>query len=95
MLNIYHYLKPMVNKYLIQLGMIAVSILAAFGVYIGRYQRWNSWDIVDTPYTLLKDCFHLIKHSTSEISFFCLLFGGIIYASYALLNRLTGVEERV
>lgn len=30
-----------------------VMLLAAFGVYIGRYLRFNSWDVITDPFSLL------------------------------------------
>lgn len=36
-------------------GMVAVSLLAGFGIYLGRYLRWNSWDVLLNPGELLKD----------------------------------------
>jgi hypothetical protein len=33
--------------------VVAVCALSSFGVYLGRFQRWNSWDIVTRPWALL------------------------------------------
>jgi uncharacterized membrane protein len=32
-----------------------IILLSSFGIYIGRYQRWNSWDVFANPYDLLLD----------------------------------------
>lgn len=39
-----------------------VMWLNALGVYIGRYLRYNSWDIVTNPFDLLSDIFSMIFH---------------------------------
>jgi uncharacterized membrane protein len=38
----------------------AVMILALFGVYIGRFLRFNSWDIIHAPMTLLREISSLL-----------------------------------
>jgi uncharacterized membrane protein len=37
-----------------------VMCLNALGIYIGRYLRYNSWDVVSDPLDLSKDILYLI-----------------------------------
>ena len=39
-----------------------VMFLNALGIYIGRYMRFNSWDIVTNPFHLFKDISDLALH---------------------------------
>lgn len=41
---------------------VSVIVLSAFGVYIGRYLRWNSWDIIADPWALFEDILDRIIH---------------------------------
>ena len=56
-----------------------LPLLIAFGVYIGRFQRWNSWDIITNPGGLLVDMSGLLlnpvqnKHAWLFIVVFTLL----------------------
>jgi uncharacterized membrane protein len=36
--------------------------LNALGVYIGRYLRYNSWDVISNPFLLMADILHMIIH---------------------------------
>jgi uncharacterized membrane protein len=35
-----------------------VILISSFGVYLGRFMRWNSWDIVSNPFALLINVFN-------------------------------------
>jgi uncharacterized membrane protein len=41
------------------LGMLA---LCSFGIYLGRFERWNSWDVFLDPASLLGDVWQVIRH---------------------------------
>jgi uncharacterized membrane protein len=52
--------------------IVAISmVLSGFGIFLGRYGRWNSWDIVMQPGALARGVFHsmqdpfAIKHTLS------------------------------
>jgi len=34
---------------------LAALALCGFGLYLGRFQRWNSWDLVASPLALLSN----------------------------------------
>ena len=40
----------------------AVMFLNALGVYIGRYLRFNSWDVITDPFQLVEEIFNLVMH---------------------------------
>lgn len=42
--------------------IVPVMFLNSFGIYIGRYLRFNSWDIISNPVLLAKDIIYLIIH---------------------------------
>ena len=44
------------------LFLYPVMFLNALGVYIGRFLRYNSWDIVVNPFQLLRDMFEMTIH---------------------------------
>jgi uncharacterized membrane protein len=37
---------------------IVLMLLSSYGVYLGRYLRFNSWDIISDPYSLAHGIFH-------------------------------------
>lgn len=40
--------------------VIAAILLNGPGIYIGRFLRWNSWDLITHPIALLNDLLHLL-----------------------------------
>lgn len=44
------------------LFLFPVMALNAFGVYVGRYLRFNSWDVLTNPFQLIQDIVYLFTH---------------------------------
>lgn len=39
-----------------------IMFLNAFGVYVGRYLRFNSWDVITNPFGLITDILEILLH---------------------------------
>jgi uncharacterized membrane protein len=46
------------------LPLLRITLLtaSAYGIYLGRIGRWNSWDLVVQPLALLRDIFSDLRH---------------------------------
>jgi uncharacterized membrane protein len=44
------------------LFLYPVMFLNALGIYVGRYLRYNSWDVVTNPFRLAEDIWYLLRH---------------------------------
>ncbi|GBL35449.1 hypothetical protein EMGBS15_10440 [Filimonas sp.] len=50
----------------VNLMVIFLLFAASFGVYLGRFLRWNSWDIAAHPFGLLADILDRFKDPFSH-----------------------------
>ena len=76
-------------------GFATVALLlSSFGIYLGRYLRFNSWDVLTNPLTLFYD---IINRVLNPFSFpgtwgMTLVFGLFLLVGYATV-RLLGREQ--
>ncbi len=66
---------------------LAVLALSGFGVYLGRFPRWNSWDVLLNPSGLLFDIASRVRHPLANASTFVFsaLFALCLAAMYFML----------
>ncbi len=64
----------------------AASLLAGFGVYLGRFLRWNSWDVVRAPQQLAADVSQRLGNPVEfRYTFgFSLLCAVVLFATYLM-----------
>jgi uncharacterized membrane protein len=81
-------IKPMYVKII----STVLLFIGSFGVYIGRYLRWNSWDMLTRPFHLMYDMgdrvMNPFEHQTTwGMTLFMGIFLNIIYWSFQLVKK--------
>jgi uncharacterized membrane protein len=77
----------------IQFAVFVILFIASFGVYLGRFLRWNSWDIIQRPFILLQDVGERLIYPHEHIRtwaitiFFTILFC-LIYFTIQKLSKI-------
>ena len=63
--------------------------LSSVGVYLGRVQRWNSWDLAVKPWQIVIDAAEIFRNADSLIFVAAFsLYHGTMYAVYYLLSSV-------
>lgn len=82
------------------LSIPVLFFLTSIGVYLGRFIRWNSWDIIEHPIRIIKDVFDLFMHPIQNgwalgfIGIFTLLLI-VLYRLFLLLMAIIHEEQEV
>nr|WP_294858840.1 DUF1361 domain-containing protein [uncultured Fluviicola sp.] len=89
-------LEELMEQFLSKRVIAALSVLllfvSSFGIYIGRYLRWNSWDILHHPTKLMGDVGDRIINPTDHlrtwgVTVFMGLFLTMLYFTFKFLRK--------
>jgi len=86
-----HLLKT-VNKKTGQALIMMILFMGSFGVYLGRFLRWNSWDIISNPAQLLMSIGHRIVSPFDHVNTWAvtIIFTTLFYLLYTAVKKLPG-----
>jgi uncharacterized membrane protein len=71
-------------------GFVAAMLgLGSFGIYVGRFFRWNSWDVFTRPWKPASDIIKLVEFSTlRQVAGFCTAFFLLSVLAYLVLHSI-------
>jgi uncharacterized membrane protein len=74
---------------------LGALLLGGFGIYIGRYLRFNSWDLLVNPKPLIKEIFSWFRHpkSNSDAFIFALTFSLFFTAIYFVVVAILNLRK--
>lgn len=86
MINIHRWLRSVAPGFVSWFLMTGIAFAAGFGVYLGRYERWNSWDVLARPKPLFTDILHKFADPLSHPAFVgvTLVLGFFLLMVYAM-----------
>lgn len=72
-----------------------IPFLSGFGVYLGRFLRYNSWEILSNPRVLLLDIINIIIQPTEhkEAWLFTILFGSFLSIGFWMFKTFINSKK--
>lgn len=89
--EVQHFLRKRLGQTKSTFLVCLALLLCGFGIYLGRFQRWNSWDLLTNPGLLLSDLSQILSHPISHIGTLGLavVISGMLLLSYFTIQTLT------
>lgn len=82
-------LKKYLNPYVVTTLNTLIFGLTAFGIYLGRFLRYNSWEVLYNPLALIKDIFSILFQPNLNVWVFTLTFSAFLWIFYELMDVLS------
>ncbi len=74
------------NSWIIRFFPYIILFLGSIGVYLGRFMRWNSWDILNNPQLIIMDTLSVFIHPIHYFDKLSLI--GCLSLFFSLIFRL-------
>ncbi len=83
-------IQPYFNKNAKSLITVSLLFLSSFGVYLGRFLRYNSWELLSNPKLLFEDIWLMLRFPLEHKSVwsFTLCFGLFLALGYIITKHL-------
>ena len=88
--HIHKYLKAHFSYLISEIIIFVICLISSFGIYLGRFERWNSWDAFISPLQLIKNSLDIstnLPHSGTPL-IFVVVFTVFLYSVYKTINFL-------
>jgi uncharacterized membrane protein len=88
--------KAFTNRVISWFFVVAVLGLSGLGIYLGRFARWNSWDILHHPNTLMADVVAPMVDPVNNLQAVgvTLMFSAFLFISYLMFVSVRGMAHQ-
>ncbi|WP_397363450.1 DUF1361 domain-containing protein [Olleya sp. R77988] len=87
--------KTYVKKPIVTFSLPFLFIIIGFGVYLGRFLRFNSWEIINKPMSIIKPILDIITQPNlhQKAWQFTFIFGLFLWIGYEVFKRFIKLES--
>ena len=84
------------NKWIGWTMAILSLIHGSFGIYLGRYLRWNSWDVISSPMDLLRDIASRVLDPIAHPQTYgvTIIFSAFLVIGYLLITQFASAYRK-
>ncbi|WP_289045146.1 DUF1361 domain-containing protein [uncultured Olleya sp.] len=85
-----------VEKRVVTFSLPILFMLVGFGVYLGRFLRFNSWEIINKPWTIIETIMSIILHpiTYNYAWIFSIVFGATLYVGYYISDSTANKTKK-
>lgn len=99
LLSLYEMQRTLLHQFsagLTRFLIVAAIGLSGFGVWLGRFQRWNSWDLLTNPDGLLRDLALTLAHRSQLVKAAGVsgLIAGLVLFGFAFMSTLLSANRK-
>ena len=96
LLKVEQFLNQQFSKKKVAVFIILFLFLGSFGVYLGRFLRWNSWNIINDPFSLLSSVLQRFVFPFEHLHTWSITFilTTVFYLLYLSIKKLPGYLNR-
>ena len=89
--RVFRWISQYVSQPIAWIASYSALTMAAFGIYLGRIERWNSWDILLHPFALVKNIYQVLfpVQEQMDVWWFTMLFGLFLMGHYYFFLKLS------
>lgn len=93
--EIHYFIRQRLSRFKSWMIVLTCITLCGYGVYLGRYLRWNTWDLIARPMELATDIYYTLRYPSvyMETLGIAVVLSIFMLVTYLMLVTLKGMKR--